>query len=381
MTAMKVPGLRVVFEEADRRAILQEIDAVLQSGMVAQDKKVREFEEFWAAYTGCRHAIACASGGAALEILTRALGVEGKDVLVPTNTFVATPNAVQLAGGRPVFLDLDPRTMGVTLEEIQRKCTDRTAGVIVVHIGGIISDEMERIAAWCAQRGIWLLEDAAHAHGSEFAGKRAGRFGVAAAYSFFATKVVTSGEGGMIVCDDDGLRDACLQLRDYGKRTQWETYHVRIAGNHRMSDLTAVVGISQSRRLDEFIAHRETIAARYNRHLNGKVDLILPPARSSWYKYITLVPPGGDRDAVRADMKARGVSIPGGVYDLPVHLQPAYESLGLRGALPLAEDICARHLCLPMFFGMTAEQADYVAETLLDVLAQRASAPSAAQAR
>lgn len=368
MTDMKIPGLRVVFEEKDRREILSEIDAVLKSGMVAQDKKVCEFEEFWAEYTGCRYAIACSSGGSALEILTRALEVDGKDVLVPTNTFVATVNAVQLAGGRPVLLDLDPRTMGVSLEEIQRKCTDRTAGVIVVHIGGIITDEIQKIADWCAGRGIWLLEDAAHAHGSEFAGRRSGRFGLAAAYSFFATKVVTSGEGGMIVCDDEGLKDACLQLRDYGKRSQWESYHVRIGANHRMSEVGAVIGLSQSRRLDEFIRHREDVAHRYTEGLQNQLELILPPGRSSWYKYITLIPTGVDRDTVKAAMKARGVGIPGGVYDIPVHEQPAFESLGLKGLLPLAEDICRRHLCLPMFYGMTAEQADYVVSCLRKVL-------------
>jgi len=365
---MKIPGLRVVFEEADRRDILSEIDAVLKSGMVASDKKVREFEEFWAAYTGCRYAIACSSGGAALEVLARALGVEGKDVLVPTNTFVATVNAVQLAGGRPVFLDMDPRSMGVSLAEIQRKCTDNTAGVIVVHIGGIISDEIQKIADWCASRGIWLLEDAAHAHGSEFDGRRAGRFGVAAAYSFFATKVITSGEGGMIVCDDEGLRDACLQLRDYGKRSQWETYHVRVGANHRMSEIGAVIGLSQSRRLDEFIQSREEAARRYTEGLKGHVELVLPPGRSSWYKYITLVPKGVDRDSVKTAMKSRNVGIPGGVYDMPVHEQPAFESFGLKGHLPNAEEFLPRHLCLPMFYGMTAEQADYVVSCVREVL-------------
>lgn len=366
----------MAFEETERREILREIDAVLRSGMVAQDRKVREFEEFWADYTGCRHAVACSSGGAALEILVRALGVEGKDVLVPTNTFIATVNAVQLAGGRPVFLDLDARTMGVSFEEIQRKCTDRTAGVIVVHIGGIITDEIEKIAAWCARRGLWLLEDAAHAHGSEFAGRRAGRFGLAAAYSFFATKVVTSGEGGMIVCDDDGLKETCLQLRDYGKRAQWETYHVRIGSNHRMSEVTAVIGLSQSRRLDEFIRHREGVARWYTEGLEKHLDLVLPAGRSSWYKYITLLPAGLDHQAVKTAMQARGIQIPGGVYDVPVHLQPVFRPLGLEGTLPRAEEICRRHLCLPIFYGMTTEQADYVVACLREVLEGSGSGPA-----
>jgi dTDP-4-amino-4,6-dideoxygalactose transaminase len=142
-----VPPLKVVFEEADRKAILIEIDKCLSSGWVAAGKYVKEFEEFWADYCGCTHAVACGSGGAALELLMKALGVEGKDVLVPTNTFVASANSIIFAGGNPVFLDTDPKTMGVSLEEIKRQVTDNTTGVMVVHIGGIISPEMPQIAA------------------------------------------------------------------------------------------------------------------------------------------------------------------------------------------------------------------------------------------
>lgn len=363
-----VPPLKVVFEEADRKAILEEIDKCLSSGWVAAGKYVKEFEEFWADYCGCTHAVACGSGGAALEMLMKALGVEGKEVLVPTNTFVASPNSIIFAGGNAVFLDTDPRTMGVSLEEIKRQVTDNTVGVMVVHIGGIISPEMSQIASWCKEKGIWLVEDAAHAHGSESEGMRAGQFGTAAAYSFFATKVMTGGEGGMVVTDDDDLAETCRRLRDYGKRTDWETVHTYLSSNYRMNEISAIVGLSQARRLDDFIAWRQKIADRYTEELADVLELVLPPGRNSWYKYMAYLPQGMDREHFRTQMKERGVSLSGGVYDIPVHLQPVYQELRPGLSLPQSEAACARHICLPLFYTMTDEQADHVIASVRDLL-------------
>lgn len=366
--AVSVPPLRVVFEEEDRKRILSDLDACLASGMVAAAQQVKAFEDEWAAYCRCRHAVACSNGGAALELIMRALDVRGKDVLVPANTFIATAQSVIAAGGNVVFLDADPRTMGVSLAEIQRKCTQNTAGVVVVHIGGIISAELAAIAEWTRSRGLWLVEDAAHAHGSDVDGRRAGQFGIAAAYSFFATKVVTSGEGGMVVTDDEGLAQECRSLRDYGKKSQWESVHTRLSGNHRMSDLTAIVARHQIRRLDEFIAERADIARRYTKSLEGRLELVLPEGRSSWYKYIAYLPKTVDRAAFKTTLKERGVGLGGGVYDLPLHRQPVFESLGVTVSLPNADDVCARHVCLPVFFGMSAEQAEHVIESVSQVL-------------
>lgn len=355
-----VPPVRVVFEDEDRKRVLEGINEVLASGMVAASKKVKELEEFWAQYTGCKHAIACGSGGAALEVLMKAMDIHGKDVLVPTNTFIATVNAVIFAGGNPIFLDADPASMGVNLAEIQKKRTPNTVGLVPVHIGGIITSEMSAIADWCKEQHIWLIEDAAHAHGSELAGVRAGNFGLAAAYSFFATKVMTSGEGGMIVCNDDGFADVCRRYIDYGKRSQWETVHVHLSSNYRMSDINAVIGLEQSLRLDEFIASRSDVADRYTAGLKGVVDLVLPSDRCSWYKYIIAMPEGLDREQFRADMKERKISLAGGVYDIPVHLQPVFQDWKLAGTLPMAEDICARHASLPIWYGMKDEQVNHV---------------------
>lgn len=360
LDSVKVPPLRVVFEEADRKWIFEQLNEVLTNGMVAVGKKVIEFEEFWAKYTGCQHAVAMSNGGAALSALMAGLNIAGRDVLVPTNTFIATANAVLFAGGNPVFLDTARRTLCVSLEEIKRRCTGNMAGVVVVHIGGIITPEIGEIADWCSKRGIWLVEDAAHAHGSELNGKRAGQFGIAGAYSFFATKIITSAEGGMVVCNDQGLADFCRSYRDYGKKSQWESVHTRISPNARISEIAAVIGLQQSHRLDEFIEARSEVARRYTEGLSDVLDLVLPVDRSSWYKYIALLPKGIDRAQFKAQMSARGISLSGGVYDLPLHLQPVFEGMHLKSSLPVAEDVCSRHICLPIFYGMTDQQIEHV---------------------
>jgi dTDP-4-amino-4,6-dideoxygalactose transaminase len=362
---MRIPPVKVVFTESDRAEICRQIDEVLTSGVLAQDRYVAEFEARFAGYVGARHAIAVHSGSNAIEIPMRALGVEGKEVLVPVNTFAATAAGVILAGGRVRFVDADPATFAITLEEVERRRTSETVGVVVVHIGGIITPQIEAIRDWCHENGLWLFEDAAHAQGSAWKGVKAGRFGIAGSYSFFATKVMTTAEGGMIVTDDDALAEQCRLYRNHGKPQPWVSYHVLLAANSRMSELNAILGLSQLRRLDEFIAARRRVAEVYTRLLSDTpgLQLVLPRGPTSWYKYIVLLPPGLPRDLVKAEMKARGISLAGEVYELPLHQQPIF-SEQVDGRFPHAEDICARHICLPIYVGMSDDEAAYVAEQL-----------------
>jgi dTDP-4-amino-4,6-dideoxygalactose transaminase len=367
---MQIAAVRIVFSDADRAEISRRIDRCLAAGQVAQGENVREFEETFARYVGVRHAVAVSSGGAALEVAMRLLGVEQRQVLVPTNTFAATANAVRLAGGRVRLVDADPRTFGVSLESLQSAVDDQTVGVIVVHIGGIITPEIQAIREWCDQRGLWLFEDAAHAHGSTYCGRQPGRFGVGAAYSFFATKIITSGEGGMLVTDDDDLARRARVLRDYGKPEPWVTLNTELGANWRMSEFCAAVGVVHLARLDEFIGWRERIARAYLAALKEipDVSVVRPVDRSSWYKLITLLPRGLDRDRIRRSLHARGVSLSGGVYDVPLHRQPVYAGTG--GQFPAADDICGRHICLPLYYGLTEDQALYVVEALRLALVQ-----------
>lgn len=354
-----VPPVSIVFDQEDRERILAAVDDCLASGMVAGGKNVEAFEKWWARYCRTKHGIGCSSGGAALEIIMKTLDIKGKDVLVPTNTFIATVNAVIFSGGHPIFLDVDPKTMGVNLEEMKRKRTENTIAAVVAHIGGIMTPEMPVIANWCKEQHIRLIEDAAHAPGSEVDGKRAGQYGIAAAYSFFATKVITCGEGGMVVTNDDELAERCRCLRDYGKKSQWESEHTMLSSNYRMSEIDAIIGLTHAQRLDEFIEYRNRVADRYTEGLQDVLELVLPAERSSWYKYVALLPDRIDRHRLRAQLKEMGITLSGGVYDLPVHLQPVFESYRLRGTLPRSENVCRRHICLPIFYKMTDVQVEH----------------------
>lgn len=360
-TIKKISPLKVYFSLEDRAEILKRVDECLSTGMLAQGKNVKEFEESFAKYTGVKHAIAVSSGGSAIEIVMRILGVEGKEVLIPANTFLATASSVVLAGGKPKFADVSLKTFSVSLDSLKKSVSKNTAGVIVVHIGGIITPEIESIKKWCDENHLWLFEDCAHAHGSNFSNKIAGNFGIAGAYSFFATKVMTSGEGGMIVTNEDEIAKKARVLRDYGKTEPWVSYHTEIGANWRMNDISGAIGVVQLKRLDDFINSRESIARLYTKLLSPLKDLVLvlPEGKCSWYKYIVLLPKSIDREKLRVKMKEKGVSLSGGVYDLPLHKQPVFKNMKNEN-LTVAEDICSRHICLPIYYGMTNEDAEYV---------------------
>ena len=219
--------------------------------------------------TACPDAIAVSSGTSALEIIFRALDVKDREVVIPTNTFFATAAAAVHAGGIPRLADISPDTLALSPETLEAALTPETAFVVLVHIGGLITPEIDAIADICDRRGIVLIEDAAHAHGASFEGRPAGSFGRAAAFSFYPTKVMTSGEGGMITTADERLRDEAIIYRDQGKAGFLGGDHVRMGYAWRMSELHAAVGLIHLSHLDEAIATRRRVAARYDEALAG----------------------------------------------------------------------------------------------------------------
>ena len=377
-----IPAARIVIPEEDRRQILEWIDDALRTGALTLGKNGHAFEVEFARIVGARHAVAVQSGTSALEIILRSLGVEGHEVVVPTNTFFATPAAVIHAGGRPRFADVERATMALSVETVAAAVTPATVGVVLVHIGGLVSPETPKIAAWCRERGLFLVEDAAHAHGSSLDGRMAGTFGRAAAFSFYPTKVITAGEGGMIVTDDAGIHEQALQYRDQGKEGFLTNFHIRMGYNWRLSELHAAVGLSQLGRLENFVAERRRVAEAYTQRLAG-VDGIHPLAlpdrsHSNFYKYIALLERGVDRLALKRALKERfSVSLSGEVYEIPCHRQPVFKSWA-RGVFPIAEDVCARHVCLPIYPGMTEAEIDQVVFGLHETLSARI--PSCASA-
>lgn len=368
---MQVPAAKIQFLPEDRAWIAERIQEVLATGQLTLGKYGAEFEEKFARLCGVRHAIAVNSGTSALEIILRSLRVEGKDVLVPTNTFFATAAAVVHAGGTPVFVDLDPDSFGISAEAVEKALTCRTAGIVAVHIGGIVSAQMPALVDLAARRGIWLVEDAAHAHGSSYRSVSAGAFGIASSFSFYPTKVMTSAEGGMIVTNEDRLAEECKIYRDQGKASFTVNAHVRMGYNWRLSEPHAIIGLRHLERLPTMISERRAIAAIYDdglRELSGLKALSIPAdGFCNYYKYIAILKEKRDRKELKSILRERyGVSLAGEVYEEPLHIQPVFQKYRSR-PLPLSEDLCARHICLPVFSGMEEEQARHVLRALKEV--------------
>lgn len=370
---MKIPPVKVYFSEEDRKEILKKIDAVLFSGYLTLGKYAEEFEEKFASYTGQNYAVAVNSGTSALEISLRIFDVKDKEVIVPTNTFFATASSVLHAGGKLKFADVDPKTFSVDLDDLKKRVSRETKGIIIVHIGGIISPQIEKIRDFCEENGLFLLEDAAHAHGSSFNGKKTGNFGGAAAFSFFPTKVMTSAEGGMIVTDSEDFAQKAKGYRDQGKISPTQNLHNKLGYNWRMSEIHAVLGLSQFSHLDEFINERRKIAKIYDERLRTvpkiKPLMIPPECKSNYYKYIALLDEDVDRKKLKSTLREKyDIGLAGEVYELPCHLQPVFKGEYKRGNFPQAETICARHICLPVYVGMKDEEINYVVDSLNKVL-------------
>ena len=379
MATREVPAARIVFSAEDRRAVLALVDESLRTGSLTLGPHTRRFEEAFAARHDAAHAVAVSSGTSALEIILRAIGVEGREVVVPTNTFFASAAAVVHAGGTPRLAEVSASTLALSRETVEAALSPATAAVMLVHIGGLITPEVDAIRTLCNERGVLLIEDAAHAHGASHEGRPAGSFGHAAAFSFYPTKVLTSGEGGMIVTGDAALRDEAVIYRDQGKAGFLGGDHVRMGSAWRMSELHAAVGLVHLGRLDEAIATRQAVAERYDKALAdlGRCEPVEVPDGSvtNYYKYVALLEPGIDRAALKLDLRERtGVSLSGEVYALPLHRQPVFAGLA-AGPFPVADDVCNRHVCLPIHSDMTDDEADHVIDSLAGALARSTERP------
>jgi dTDP-4-amino-4,6-dideoxygalactose transaminase len=294
-------------------------------------------------------------------------------VILPTNTFFATAAAAISAGGVVRLLDVAADTLALSADQLADAIRPSTAAVVLVHIGGFISPEVEAIRKLCDAHDVILIEDAAHAHGSSYGNRPAGAFGQAAAFSFYPTKVVTSGEGGMIATAHERIRDEALIYRDQGKSGFLGGDHVRMGYAWRMSELHAAVGRVQLDRLDIFISARQKAAAIYDEAIAGIEGVDALPlaagSRPNYYKYVAFLAPGTEREAVKAALRENyGVALSGEVYSKPLHRQPVF-STTKWGEFPVADDVCARHICLPIHSDMQVEEATYVAESLRAVMA------------
>ena len=253
-----VPPVKPYFPDEDITHIKNDVEAILRSGMLTMHAYTKRFEESFAKLCGAKHAVATNSGTSALEIALRSFKLKSNDeVLVPTNTFSATAAAVFLAGGKPVLTDINPKTLCIDAENVQKYITPKTKGVIVVHIGGLVCPDINKIREICGDKQLFLIEDSAHAHGSTLNKKYAGTFGDAGCFSFYPTKIITTGEGGMLITGNDEIANTARILRDQGKESFTSENIIKLGNNWRLPEINAAIGLAQLERLEEILKKKE----------------------------------------------------------------------------------------------------------------------------
>ncbi|OPX72381.1 MAG: Aspartate aminotransferase [Methanoregulaceae archaeon PtaB.Bin108] len=349
----------------------EEVDAVsrvIRSGMLAKGPRVEEFERGFSVYCGTKHGVAMNSGTAALHAALLALGIgPGDEVIVPAFTFFATASSVCMCGATPVFADVDPDTFNISVDKVAEAVNQRTKAVIGVHLFGQPFD-VQPILEICDERGIPLLEDAAQAHGAEYHGKKTGSMGMAGCFSFYPTKNMTTGEGGMVTTSDMALSSRMRQIIDHGQEKKY--FHTRIGYNYRMTDMAAALGLVQLKKLDRMNRRRREIASHYDSHIRGR-GIERPVATSDithvYHQYVVKVtgecPISRDQLAAYLLKKGIGTAVH---YPLTVHRQPVFS--GSKSCVcPVSEELSRTVLSLPVHPGVTDQECKYICEVLNEV--------------
>jgi dTDP-4-amino-4,6-dideoxygalactose transaminase len=365
---VSVPFLDLTAQTAEVRDEVWEgwTDVVGRSHFIGGER-VTGFEDDWATYCGTSHAIGVANGTDALHLVLRALDIgPGQDVVIPGNTFVATAEAVVLAGAIPRFADVDPDTLLLTAETLKAAVTPTTTAVIVVHLFGQMAD-MDEIQILADELGIHVIEDAAQAQGARWRGRPAGSFGRAGCFSFYPGKNLGAfGDAGAVVTSDDALALRLRSLRDHGRRLGTHYDHVAVGTNSRLDALQAVVLSAKLKRLDTWNAARRTVMSRYRQMLDPDRISLVSVNEDSQPIYHLAVAQVNDRDAVREKLAAQGIAT-GIHYPTPCHLSEPYVGQAVT-ALPVVEAAAQRILSLPMYPHLAEEDVDRVSETLNQVV-------------
>lgn len=356
------------FPEDDIKSISSQIEQCLRNGELRSSTHRDAFQDEFARYSGVEHVLAMNSGSAALDAIFRSLDLKaGDEVIVPTNTFVASAAMPHALGLDIRFVDMDPATLSPTLDDIEQAIGPRTRAVVIVHMGGVMSPELPKIAELCERRGVYLVEDAAHATGAQSHSLQAGHFGIAAIHSLYPTKVITGGEGGLVVTRSAELAWSVEQIREQGRSAEDMMIHERIGTNYRMSELQAILVRHQLARLDEILAQRREIKSFYDSELMGlhafKPPGKLPNVAVSGYKY-WLHTDTTERGGALAEYAIQhGVELPSGIQDVPCHRQPVF-TFAHALSLPRAEHFCSHHICLPIYPGMTIDDCQLVVDVV-----------------
>jgi perosamine synthetase len=355
---------------------IEAVVAVLRSPNLSFGPKVSEFEEAFTKYIGRKHAIAVNSGTSALYLCMLALGIgPGDEVITTPFTFIATTNTVLMVGAKPILADIDPVTLNIDPAKIESKITKKTKAIMPVEVFGSPAG-FDKICEVARKHKLLILEDSCEALGSALAGKKAGTFGIVSTFAFYPNKQITTGEGGMILTDDDNLADMCISLRNQGrsKGGAWLT-HIRLGYNYRLSDINCALGIVQLSRIDEIKAKRKQVARWYYEMLADDKRLIVPTepplCDMSWFVFVVRLADRlnrSHREMVLEKMKAAGIQVSN--YFAPVHLQPFMaDKFGYKkGDFPVTESIADRTIALPFYNNLTKDEIAIVCKTLKEIL-------------
>ena len=371
-----IPYGRQTIEEDDIQAAVD----VLRSDYLTTGPKIAEFEKMVADYVGAKYAVAISNGTSALHAACFAAGIQpGDEVITTPLTFAASSNCVLYCGGTPVFADVDPKTYNIDPEDIRRKITDKTKAIIAVHLAGQPCD-MDEIHKIAKEHDLLVIEDGAHALGSVYKGKKVGTLSDMTTFSFHPVKPITTGEGGMIVTDNEEFYQKMMLFRSHGitrdenlmtrNDGSWFYQQLDLGYNYRITDIQCALGCSQMKKLDRFLARRKEIVARYNEAFADCENIItpyqLPETESGWHLYIVQVK-NCDRRKVFEALREHGIAV--NVHYIPVYLHPYYQEHGYKDVhCRNAEEVYSHIISLPLYPTLTEEQQQYVIETLKYVI-------------
>jgi len=349
------------------------VNEVLDSNILSIGPRVEQFERMLADYLGVKEAVAVNSGTSGLHLAVRGLGIcAGDEVITSPFSFVSSSNCILYEGARPVFVDIDPLTLNMDPEMIEKKISPGTKAILPVHVFGRPAD-MERIMEIARKHRLAVIEDACEAIGARYGEKMAGSESDAAVFAFYPNKQITTGEGGIISTNSSDLAGLCRSMRNQGRSGAGGWFnHCRLGYNYRLDELSAALGVAQMESIDEILAKREAVAMAYNAKLGRLAGVVLPymelGAKISWFVYVVRLAPDIDRDRVMAYLQGNGVDCR--PYFQPIHLQPFYqEKFGYRaGDFPNTELAASSTLALPFFNNITEKQMDYVVEVLTEAI-------------
>ena len=365
MIPIKIFDLK--FSLKDINFFLKNTKKIFKDGFFSNHKYVKKFEKQFKKKNNSKYALATSSGTSALEIILRSFNVKNKEVLTNSNTFIATGHAITNAEGKIVPVDLENNYYMMCPNDLKKKINKNTGAVVIVHIGGIISPYILEIKKICKKFGVPLIEDAAQAHGSKYRGIPAGNLGDAGAISFFTTKVMTTGEGGMVVTNNKKVFQNVYSLRQFGFQKN-KLFHDKISGNYKLSEFSALLGIIELKRFRSRIQKRNLIAKTYQKNLmNSKYRLLssTKPFFCNHYKQIMISKI--NRKKIEKILNSKKISLTGGVYYIPLHRQPIYKKKLKKYKLPVTDFFCDNHFCPPCYPELKISEINYISKILLKI--------------